>query len=331
MTTIPTRRIGPLCIVTSRGSFSVHVPMATYEKPLWHSTQRGMRVARICGGIHAVVLDDKMTRSTIVEGPTTAYVHYVERELARYDFQPLVLKTSQYAKLLNWNTQIVGNLLYIRWSFDTSEASGHNMATKAAEALLNQILSDYPQLTYVSISGNYCTDKKVSAVNGILGRGKYTIAELTLPHNVCAQHLKTTPQKIVDLHVKKNLIGSILSGSVRSANAHFANMLLATYLPTGQDAANIVEGSQGIVHANVLENEALYFSVTLPNIIVGVKGNGKDLPFVQENLRLMDCTGDAKKLAKIIAATVLCGELSLLAAQTNQGELVQAHMRLERS
>lgn len=33
-----------------------------------------------------------------------------------------------------------------------------------------------------------------------------------------------------------------MAGGVQSANAHFANMLLAFYLATGQDAANIVEG-----------------------------------------------------------------------------------------
>ena len=32
----------------------------------------------------------------------------------------------------------------------------------------------------------------------------------------------------------------------------------------------------------------------------------------------------------VLAATVLCGELSLLAAQTNPGELMAAHLRLER-
>ena len=39
---------------------------------------------------------------------------------------------------------------------------------------------------------------------------------------------------------------------------------------------------------------------------------------------------NARRLAQICAATVLCGELSLLAAQTNPGELMQAHLKLER-
>ena len=74
-----------------------------------------------------------------------------------------------------------------------------------------------------------------------------------------------------------------LAGGLRTANAHFANILLAIYLATGQDAANIIEGSQGIVHAE-MNNDDLYFSATLPNIIVGSIGNGKDLDFAKKNL-----------------------------------------------
>ncbi len=112
-------------------------------------------------------------------------------------------------------------------------------------------------------------------------------------------------------------------------------MLLAFYLATGQDAANIVEGSQGIVHAEV-HGDNLYFSVTLPNIIVGSVGNGKDLNFVHNNLAMLDCLEqrelgqNARRLAIIAAATVLCGEISLLAALTNQGELMRSHIKIER-
>ena len=40
---------------------------------------------------------------------------------------------------------------------------------------------------------------------------------------------------------------------------------------------------------------------------------------------------NARRLAIIAAATVWCGELSLLAAQTNYGELMRAHSILERN
>ena len=57
---------------------------------------------------------------------------------------------------------------------------------------------------------------------------------------------------------------------------------------------------------------------------------------MSQNLARLGCSeeaesgANARRLAQICAATVLCGELSLLAAQTNQGELMQAHLTLER-
>jgi len=140
---------------------------------------------------------------------------------------------------------------------------------------------------------------------------------------------------VVDLNIKKNLIGTMIAGGLRSANAHYANMLLAFYLATGQDVANIFEGSQGVVHAEVRDGD-LYFSCTLPNLIMGTVGNGKGLDFVEDNLRQLGCKEarepgeNSRRLAAICAATVLCGELSLMAAQTNPGELMEAHIKLER-
>ena len=40
---------------------------------------------------------------------------------------------------------------------------------------------------------------------------------------------------------------------------------------------------------------------------------------------------NARRLALICASAVLCGELSLMAALTNPGELMDAHRKLERS
>ncbi len=244
--------------------------------------------------------------------------------------------TSRFARLKDTHFEVVGHLVYIRFELSTGDASGHNMVTRAADAMLAWILEKRPECAYGSISGNTCCDKKASAVNGILGRGKYTVAEVVIPVRLVERMLHTTPEKIVELNQRKNWVGTSLAGGLRSANAHFANMLLAFYLATGQDAANIIEGSQGFVLAEVRPGEGLYFSVTLPNLIVGTVGNGKGLPFVEDNLRELGCMEtrapgqNARRLAMICAATVLCGELSLLAAQTNPGELMAAHLRLER-
>jgi hydroxymethylglutaryl-CoA reductase (NADPH) len=335
---IPMQAIGPIKIISRYIDEEVLVPLATYESPLWPSTHRGARVCTHAGGIRAVLLDDRMSRSVLVEADSAldvaAVYHDIEHHLEV--MQTVVAKQSRFAKLLSVHKQMVGTLLYLRFELSTGDAAGHNMTTLASEHLLAWLLAHYPALRYVSVSGNYCSDKKVSAVNGVLGRGKNVVAEVTLSRALCKRFLKTTPEKIIALNIKKNLMGSIVAGGLRTANAHFANMLLAFYLATGQDAANIIEGSQGFVHTE-MRGDDLYFSVTLPNLILGSVGNGKTLDFVQENLALLGCdakrdAGDnAKRLAIIAACTVLCGELSLLAALTNQGELMRSHLQLERS
>lgn len=334
---IPMRSIGPIKIIGQELNAEVNVPMATFEVPLWPSTSRGAKVSRLAGGINVIVVDEGMTRSVVVDAfnATVAMELCTALRLRSAEIAEQISKISRFAKLKDLHSQIIGSLVYIRLAIHSGDASGHNMVTAAAEAMLNWLLAQYPHLQYVSISSNFCTDKKASAVNAILGRGKYVVAEIKVPREICLKILNTTPEKIVDLHIKKNLLGSILAGSVRSANAHFANMLLAVYLATGQDAANIIEGSQGIVHAEVRKQD-LYFSVSLTNLIVGTVGNGKDLEFAQRNLAQLGCdptgnAGSARRLAIIIAATVLCGELSLLAAQTNPGELMRAHLAIERA
>ena len=334
---IPMRVVGPVKIIGTNINEEVNVPLATFETPLWFSVSRGAKISRLCSGIHTVFVKESMTRSILLEaldaGSASAFISKLK--MMQMEMQTVVAASSRFAVLQDFNFQLVGNLIYLRFSFSVGDAAGHNMATKASEALQNWILQKHPELKYVSISANYCTDKKVSAVNGILGRGKYVIAEMLIPRKICKETLRSLPDQIVNLNIKKNLIGSILAGSLRSANAHFANILLAFYLATGQDAANIIEGSQGIVHAE-LRGDDLYFSVTLPNIIVGTIGNGKELDFVKENLDLLGCVQtrkvgeNSRRLAEIIAATVLCGELSLLAAQTNMGELMESHIAIER-
>ncbi len=331
---IPMRSVGSIKINSIYFSDEVRVPLATFETPLFPSVNRGAKVSREVGGISAILVDNRMARSILVEAWTAVRAVAVKEALqSRHaEMAAVVEKTSRFAQLLDVHYQIVGRLLYIRFECSTGDAAGHNMVTKAADHLMQWLLGQYSDLKYISISGNFCTDKKVSAVNSILGRGKNVIAEIVISREICGRLLKTTPEKIVELNIKKNLIGSIIAGSVHSANAHVANTLLAFYLATGQDAANIVEGSQAIVFAE-MQNDDLYFSVTLPNIIVGTVGNGKELEFVKHKLEMMHCldsNDSAKRLAIIAAATVLCGELSLLAAQTNPGELMRCHEVLER-
>ncbi|WP_405164566.1 hydroxymethylglutaryl-CoA reductase [Nocardia sp. NBC_01499] len=335
---VPLQWVGPLRITGNTVDDLVDVPLATYESPLWPSVGRGARIATLTEkGVVATLVDDRMTRSILLEADDAATAYATVKQLNDQfvQLQEVVAGSSRHAELIDLHHQITGDLLFLRFEFTTGDASGHNMATLASDHLMDHILATVPGLRYVSISGNYCTDKKATAVNGILGRGKNVITELLVPRELVEKKLHTTARQVVELNIRKNLIGTLLAGGIRSANAHYANMLLAVYLATGQDAANIVEGSQGITHAEDRDGD-LYFSCTLPNLIVGTVGNGKHESFVDENLTRLGCREDrepgdnARRLAVITAATVLCGELSLMAAQTNRGELMRAHTQFER-
>ncbi|MEZ5089408.1 MAG: hypothetical protein R2719_06565 [Micropruina sp.] len=338
VTEIPTRWVGPLRISGNAVTGELEVPLATYETPLWPSVGRGARISRkIPGGIRAVVLGERMTRSTLFIAQGALEAHAAAQQIAarQGELDEVVAAGSRHAKLVEVHPEIVGNLLFVRFAFTTGDASGHNMVTNAADALMTRILSWNLGLGYGSISGNYCSDKKATAVNGILGRGRSVVAEIVIPHDLVRKQLRSDAGRICDLVLRKNLIGSTIAGALRSANAHYANMLLAFYLATGQDAANIVEGSQGITSAEN-RDDGLYFACTLPHLIVGTVGNGKHLPHVEQALERLGCReqrepgANTRRLAALIAATVLCGELSLLAAQTNPGELMAAHVLLER-
>lgn len=337
-TPVPTRWVGPLHL-TGDVEADVSVPLATYESPLWPSVGRGARVSRLVpDGIRVSVVDERMTRSTLFVAPSAAAAVAAGRDIRSRIEQlgEVVGQRSRHARLIDIDTEVVGHLLFVRFALTTGDASGHNMVTLAAEGLMTAILDAHPELEYGSISGNFCSDKKATAVNGILGRGRSAIAEIEIPAALVTDQLRSSAARITELNTRKNLVGSTIAGALRSANAHYANMLLAVYLATGQDAANIVEGSQGITYAEVRGEGDLLFSCTLPNLIVGTIGNGKDLPFIEDALQRLGCResrepgGNARRLAGIIAATVLCGELSLLAAQTNQGELMASHLLMER-
>lgn len=340
VTRIPTQWVGPLHFhKMHEGSLTfealdIQAPLATYETTLFHSVGRGAKVTRLAQTLQTTIVKDVMTRSLLFEAPSSheavQITHAIQANVARYQAD-IVAQHSQYAQLIAIEPRLVGRLMYLRMGFSTGDAAGHNMSTFASDAIASVILNEHPSLRYLSVSGNYCVDKKVSAVNSILGRGKHVTAEIVLTRALLETTLRTTPEALIELNLKKNLIGSVVSGGLMSANAHYANMLLGFYLATGQDAANIVEGSQGITQTQ-MHGDDLVFSVTLPNIIVGSVGHGKDAPDSALHLKQLQGEGPqgANRLAHVAAGLVLCGELSLMAALTNPNELVKSHKAIER-
>jgi hydroxymethylglutaryl-CoA reductase (NADPH) len=126
-------------------------------------------------------------------------------------------------------------------------------------------------------------------------------------------------------------LGGFMAG-VNNNGAHSANGVTAMFIATGQDTANVAESSAALVYAEQRANGDYYYSVTIPSLIVATYGGGTGLPTQRECLEMLGCYGAGKvrKLAEIVAATVLCGELSLGSAIVAE-DWVQAHDLLGRN
>jgi hydroxymethylglutaryl-CoA reductase (NADPH) len=93
----------------------------------------------------------------------------------------------------------------------------------------------------------------------------------------------------------------------------------------------VAESSAAILYTDLTATGDFYISLTIPSLIVATHGGGTGLPTQREALRVMGCTGpgSARKLAEIMAAVALAGELSLGAAISSL-DWVSSHERMGR-
>lgn len=339
--TVPLAVVGPLRLRSGQvlrlqheGAVSDYwVPLATTEGALVASVQRGVRVIGLAGGAEWVAEDRGMTRAPVFKVADIGEGKRVKDWLVaeRQKIGAVAEKTSNHLKLLGVEPEQVGRSLWVRLRFETGEAMGMNMVTVATQKVV-ELMEEELGIGCLALSGNGCVDKKAAWSNVILGRGIKVQAEVVVKREWVKEKLKTTPEAIVETVKRKMWLGSAVSGSM-GHNGHFANIVAAMYLATGQDMAHVVEGSQGITTAE-LEGKDLYFSVNLPNLVVGTIGGGTHLPVQKAALEMMGLgqgrKGEKLELGRILAGTVLAGELSLTAALA-AGHLAQAHQRLGRS
>ena len=168
------------------------------------------------------------------------------------------------------------------------------------------------------------------------GRGRKVTAEITIPRQVLEDVLRTTPERLRNSHSISTLSAHLTHSSNNAA--HPANGLAALYMATGQDMANIGEANQCSVYSYVTSAGDLYYSITLPALIMATFGGGTGLATQRECLELMGCYGKGKayKLLEIAAGLVVAGELSLVSAAhtdktTGTNEWVDAHEKLGRN
>ncbi|KPI96735.1 3-hydroxy-3-methylglutaryl-coenzyme A reductase [Papilio xuthus] len=335
---IPVGYAGPLVV----DGKPYMIPMATTEGALVASTNRGAKAIG-ARGVTSVVEDVGMTRAPAVRLPNVVRAHECRQWLDNKDNYALIKEafdsTSRFARLQEVHVGVDGATLYLRFRATTGDAMGMNMVSKGAENSLKLLKNFFPDMEVISLSGNYCSDKKAASINWVKGRGKRVVCETVISGENLRNILKTDAKTVSRCNKIKNLSGSALAGSIGGNNAHAANMVTALFIATGQDPAQNVTSSNCSTSMEPCgeAGEDLYVTCTMPSLEVGTVGGGTVLPAQGACLQLLGVKGaglrpaeNSARLASLICATVLAGELSLMAALVNS-DLVKSHMRHNRS
>lgn len=330
---VPVGLAGPLLVNGEHAQGEFYVPLATTEGTLVASYNRGMRLTREAGGVAVTVVDDAMQRAPVYVLSSAREARdfglWIEQNLP--EIRRAAEATTRVGKLMHIEQYAAARFRYLRFNYSTGDAAGQNLCGKATHAACEWIARNYPgTIERFSLSGNMDTDKKPSQLNILRGRGKRVIAECTIPDALLRSLMNTSAEA---LHSRRilSMTGAFMAGSLNNG-AHAANAIAATFIATGQDAGNVAESCVGVAVGELTATGDYYFSITLPSLIVASYGGGTGLPTQRECLELMGCFGEgkARKLAEIIGATVLAGELSLAAAVAS-GDWVSSHEKYGRN
>ncbi|WP_218398454.1 hydroxymethylglutaryl-CoA reductase [Alteromonas lipotrueae] len=314
---VPIGLAGPLVIegVDAHGEF--YVPMATTEGTLVASYNRGMRLTAESGGVKTTVIDDAMQRAPVfVFEDARAALAFGKWVTDNFELiKAKAEETTSVGKLRDIEQYAVSKMRWLRFNFTCGDAAGQNMVSKATRHACQWMQAQHiAGLEHFALSGNLDTDKKHSFVNSLHTRGKRVVAEATIPADLMKSLMHCSPHALFKQRQLSNM-GAFVAGSV-SNGAHFANGITALFIACGQDVANVAESSAGYTYSEITPNGDYYFSITIPSLVVASYGGGTGLATQRECLETLGCygKGGVNKLAEIIAATVLCGELSLGAA-----------------
>ncbi len=332
MTQIPTGIIGPMRIngIYARGDF--YIPFATSEGVLVSSYHRGALIGSLAGGITAACLTELVQRSPVFKfrnfGECGMFLMWCMQ--CSSTFEAIIAEHSTHAKLEELRPNIDGNQVTLNFEYNTGDAAGQNMVTICTEAVCQYIVANSPVKPKVwYVEGNLSGDKKATALSLASVRGKKVTAEVTISADLINKIFHTSPQAMME-YWQTSMVNGVQSGSI-GVNGHFSNGLAAIFLACGQDVACVAEAAVGITRFEITDQGELYACVSLPCMIVGTVGGGTWLPTQRECLQMIGCygTGGARKFAEICAATLLCGELSIVGSIA-AGDFSKAHKVLGR-
>ena len=333
-TQVPLGFAGPLLVNGQHAQGEFYVPLATSEGTLVASYNRGMKVLHQCGGVKCAVVGDNMQRAPvfIFEDAASArrFCDWLVDHLG--DVREAANATDPYVHLKYIDYYLANKFAYLRFNYRTGDAAGMNMVGKATFAACNWILQncDTADIRQFYLESNFATDKKASVINIMRTRGKRVTAEAVIKRDVLLEIMDADTEALYQLY-QASIIGTLMSGA-NNNGLHSANAITAMFLATGQDVANVSESSVGLLYAELTAEKDLYFSITLPSLIIATCGGGTGLPTQRECLEALGCYGIGKvyKFAEIVAGTVLAGEISLASAIASL-DWVSSHDQLGRN
>lgn len=324
---VPIGVAGPLRVQGGHANGDFFVPLATSEGTLVASFQHAFNAINRSGGIRAAVTDERVGRAPCFEFqdlPTAAaFVGEVLR--LRPALEEAVRGTSRFCRLREVHPAVIGNTVYVMLEFATGDAAGQNMVTAGAQAVCECLLAEAAQkpLTWL-VESALSGDKRATAMAFRGARGRNASAEVVLSPKVLRGYWRADPAAMV--RCWQQAIGGMAQSGATGLQGNAANAVAALFIACGQDVACVCEASTALTRVELTREGEVYFSVTLPNLIVGTVGGGTYLPTAQECLSMLGCrgTGKAAKFAELIAAVVLAGELSVVGAMAG-GAFAGAH------
>ncbi|MEL6627007.1 MAG: hydroxymethylglutaryl-CoA reductase [Bacteroidota bacterium] len=331
---IPLGFAGPIHINGEHAKGEFLIPMATTEGTLVASYNRGIKLMNACGGVKTTVVDDAMQRAPVFVMKDAR----AAREFSKWvkENEAIIAThaeaTTSIGKLSYIDVYLASKFVYLRFNYTTGDAAGQNMVGRATFAAASWIIDHYTAdaIQHFYLESNLATDKKASQVNIMHTRGKRVTAECVIKRDVLNQYMRVDTTTLAK-HAQIANVGAILSGA-NNNGLHSANAITAIFIATGQDVANVSESSAGIVYTELTPENDLYFSITIPSLIVASYGGGTALATQRESLELLDCygKGKVKKFAEIVAGVVLAGELSLASA-ISSSDWVSSHEQYGRN
>ncbi len=328
---VPVGVAGPLLVDGSDARGTFYVPMATTEGAVVRSYERGMVTLTRAGGattrIHA---DENRVSPTFLFDDVAASADFAatltgQLEVIRAEAE----STTRHGKLLRLECHPIGRQVIVSFCFSTGDAQGMNMIVRATGRACAWILENTAARRYQLFSGLE-SEKRPTALLLAGGKGKKVTAGATIPAGILRSHLRVSPTELAELG-HHGVLGNIQAGAI-GHGGQFANGLAAIFIACGQDVANVANAAVGITDFEVTDQGDCYASVTMASLTVATVGGGTALGTARECLRLLGCygSGKARKLAEIVAATLLAGEISFAAAVAT-GEIVAAHERYGRN